>query len=76
MTSRIVELKAASPRDRAHVLADWQTVRIREAMGQRFLQNTRVVLIRPRWMPGWLYRRLLRSIVVEGSARVDRGRPR
>ena len=46
-------------------LADWQEFRIRTALGMEFRQTSRVLLARPVWMPAWLYRRLLRSIVIE-----------
>lgn len=46
-------------------LADWQEFRIRTALGMEFRQTSRVLLAPPRWMPGWLYRRLLGSIVIE-----------
>lgn len=46
-------------------LADWQEFRIRTALGMEFRQTSRVLLVKPRWMPGAIYRRLLRSIVIE-----------
>lgn len=49
----------------AHVIADWEQLRVRTAMGTEFRRESRVVLRRPNWMPDRLYRWLLRSIVVE-----------
>lgn len=46
-------------------LAEWQEFRIKSALGMQFRQTSRVVVVRPRWMPAFLYRRLLGSIVVE-----------
>lgn len=46
-------------------LAEWQEFRIRTALGMEFRQTSRVVIVRPRWMPAWLFRRLLRSVVIE-----------
>lgn len=46
-------------------LADWQEFRIRTALGMEFRQTSRVLLVKPSWMPTWLYSRLLRSIVIE-----------
>lgn len=47
------------------VVADWETLRITTALGVAFTRQSRVVLVRPGWMPDRLYRILLRSIVVE-----------
>lgn len=46
-------------------LAEWQEFRIRTALGMEFRQSSRVVIARPRWMPAWLFRRLLQSVVIE-----------
>lgn len=49
----------------AQVIADWEQLRVRTALGTEFRRESRVVLRRPRWMPVRLYRTLLRSIVCE-----------
>lgn len=46
-------------------LADWQEFRVRTALGMEFRQTSRVLLVKPWWMPRALYDRLLRSIVIE-----------
>lgn len=46
-------------------LAEWQEFRIRTSLGMEFRQTSRVLLVKPGWMPAWLFRRLLRSIVIE-----------
>lgn len=56
-------VKAAS-RTR-EILSDWQTLQIGTALGAKFRHHARVTLRRPAWMPGPLFRVLLRSIVVE-----------
>lgn len=53
-------------------LATWQEHRIRTALGMEFRQTSRVLIVKPTWMPGALYRCLMRSIVIEtrdGGAR-------
>lgn len=53
----------------AHVaIVDWRVAEIRNALGQRFRSTLHVEVRRPWWMPGWLYERLMRSIVVETNA--------
>lgn len=47
------------------ILTDWQTLQVATALGAKFRHHARVVLSRPAWMPGPLFRVLLRSIVVE-----------
>ena len=58
-----------TPEKAAHaavrVLADWQTQRIKLALGHEFKMTSRVVLRRPLWMPNSVYMWLLRSIVIE-----------
>lgn len=58
------------------VIADWETQRIRLALGREFAVASRVLLRRPRWMPNWLYRILMRSIIVEQGQVVDVARPK
>lgn len=48
-------------------LAGWQEHRIRTALGMEFRQTSRVLIVQPWWMPGPLYRRLMRSIVIEAK---------
>ena len=47
------------------VLTDWQTLQISTALGAKFRHHARVTIRRPAWMPGPLFRVLLRSIVLE-----------
>jgi hypothetical protein len=46
----------------------WHSTEVRNALGQKFRASMRVELVCPWWMPGPLYQRLLRSIVVETRA--------
>lgn len=46
-------------------LASWQEFRIRTALGMEFRQTSRVLIVKPAWMPGVLFRRLMRSVVIE-----------
>ena len=46
-------------------ISDWQATIVKNALGQRFRASVRVGLRRPWWMPGPLYRALLRSVVTE-----------
>lgn len=60
---------AATASSRAHeAIVEWRSTEIRNALGQRFRSSIHVELRRPRWMPGPLYRALMRSIVVETQA--------
>lgn len=52
------------------VIADWETMRVRLALGQQFRRTSRVVLKRPWWMPEALFMWLLRAIVIE-TAKVE-----
>ena len=56
-------LKAASRT--TELLTDWQTLQVATALGTKFRHHARVAIVRPWWMPGMIYRLLLRSIVVE-----------
>lgn len=62
---RKVASPAAFDRHVRRVIADWQEQRIRTALGAEFRLQSRVLVVRPWWMPERLYRWLLRSIVVE-----------
>lgn len=66
-------LKAVAKRDK--VIADWTTLKVQTALGAQFRHGARVSLRRPIWMPGPLYRLLLRSIIVDYRAeeRVRKG---
>ena len=55
----------AARRSSFEAISDWQATEVKNALGQRFRATARVVLRRPWWMPGPLYRALLRSVVVE-----------
>lgn len=65
MGSRKMRDLSAVTHHTAQVIADWEQLRIRTALGNTVIRESRVVLRRPRWMPARLYRTLLRSIVVE-----------
>lgn len=54
-------------RHAARELAAWQEHRIRTALGMEFRQTSRVLIVQPWWMPGALYRRLMRTIVIESK---------
>ncbi len=54
------------------VIADWDTERIRIGLAAEFHRSTRVSLVRPWWLPPWLYSRLMRSIVVEAKQEESR----
>ena len=66
---------AKAVRKRDKIIADWSELRVQTALGVQFRHGARVSLRRPWWMPGPLYRVLLRSIVVEQRAeeRVRKG---
>ena len=46
-------------------ISEWTELKIKTALGMEFRQTGRVVVVRPWWMPDALFRRLLRSIVIE-----------
>ena len=46
-------------------ITDWQVLVIKNALGQKFKATMQVSLRRPRWMPKWLYRRLMASVVID-----------
>ena len=62
---RSPEIAAARTRQ---VISEWESVRVKTALGTHFRHSSRVELVRPWWMPAALYRWLLRSIVVETQA--------
>ncbi|MEW6223179.1 MAG: hypothetical protein AB1627_00980 [Chloroflexota bacterium] len=69
-TSRFLGARKSSTpeafgRHATRLLADWQEHRIRTALGMEFRQTSRVLIARPWWMPGWLFRRLMRSVLIE-----------
>ncbi len=48
------------------VIADWQSARIRDALGRTYrTTETRVVVRQPRWLPGPVFRWLMRCVVVQ-----------
>ena len=65
--------KAVGKRDQ--IIRDWTELTVQTALGVQFRHGARVILRRPGWLPGPLYRRLLASIVVEyrASERVKHG---
>ena len=46
-------------------ITDWQVLVIKNALGQKFRATMQVRLHRPWWMPGFLYRRLMASVVID-----------
>ena len=53
------------------VIADWTDYRIKSALGVTFRERDRIILRRPIWMPGALYRWLMRTVVVERDSAVE-----
>lgn len=56
---------AAFDRHVRRAISEWQTLEIKTALGMHFRQSARISIVRPFWMPDWLYRWLLRSVIVE-----------
>ncbi len=75
-----VTIRAGKRDDPMRVLADWQTVRIRTALGVQFRQTSRVMLAKPRWMPWRFYRWLLFQTIrieaepIEARTKLGKGR--
>ena len=46
-------------------ISDWQVLVIKNALGQKFRATMQVSLRRPRWMPRWLYSRLMASVLID-----------
>jgi hypothetical protein len=55
---------AKTERAIAEAVGDWQRMEIRNALGQKFRASMQVEIRRPWWMPGLLYRALMRAVVV------------
>ena len=53
------------------VIDDWQTLRIKTALGKEFKHTSQISLRRPKRMPKWLYMWLLRSIVISTQPIVE-----
>ncbi len=56
-----------APEGEVHrVIAEWQSARVRDALGRTYrTTSTRVVVRKPGWMPGPMFRWLMRCVVVE-----------
>jgi hypothetical protein len=67
MTAPEAIVRANKREDPMRVLADWQTVRIRTALGVQYRQSSRVLLRKPGWMPWRLYHWLFRQIVIDAE---------
>lgn len=65
--ARDVRSPKAATRATFEAISAWQETEVRNALGLKFRATTRVGLSRPWWMPGPVYRSLLRSIVTESS---------
>jgi hypothetical protein len=65
MGRRKVADAPAAIRATAKVIAEWEQLRVRTALGNEFRRESRIVLNRPAWMPDRLYRALLRTIIVD-----------
>ena len=65
LNARDVRTPAIAAARTKELLTDWQTLQVGTALGTKFRHHARVAIIRPWWMPGALYQRLLRSIVIE-----------
>lgn len=64
--SHIATGRAADRVDAARVIAEWQELRLRTALGATFHSKaSRIVIRKPAWMPESLYRALMRTIVIE-----------
>lgn len=59
--------RLVAPEGEAHrVIAEWQSARVRDALGREYrTTSTRVVVRKPGWMPDRLFRWLMRCIVLE-----------
>lgn len=66
----VTSIEVRDGADPSRVLADWQTIRIRTALGVEFRQTTRVVLQRPWWLPSFLFHELLRAVVIEKAGKI------
>ena len=57
------------------VIAEWQSARVRDALGQEYRSTTtRIVVRKPGWMPERMFRWFMRCIVLE--ERPERALPR
>lgn len=65
MNRRDVRSPEAAERAAFQAISEWRSVEMKNALGQHFGLTVRVGLRRPAWMPAWLYRRLLASVVTE-----------
>ena len=63
------ERKSADPaktqRAVKDAISEWQALVIRNALGQKFRATMQVRLHRPWWMPGFLYSRLMASVLID-----------
>lgn len=67
ITVPVSEVRASKRQDPMRVLADWQTVRVRTALGVQFRQTSRVMLRKPWWIPWRVYLWLFHSIVIDAD---------
>lgn len=48
------------------VIAEWQSARVRDALGREYrTTSSRVVVHQPGWMPGSIFRWLMRCVVIQ-----------
>lgn len=65
LNARDVRSPAVAASRTKELLTDWQTLQVATALGVKFRHHARVAIVRPWWMPGPLFRVLLRSITIE-----------
>ena len=65
LNARKLRSPSSAQLEAAAILDEWRTLRLKTALGRKFRQTERVVMRRPRWMPGRLYLWLLSTIVFE-----------
>lgn len=59
----------AKAQSAAHdAITEWRTTEVRNALGQKFRASVHVQVRRPWWMPGPLYRAIMRTIVIQAKA--------
>lgn len=68
LRARDMASPAEAYRSTYEVLDGWRTLRLKTALGKKFLHAERVVMRRPRWMPRRAYLWLLSTIVFETPA--------
>jgi hypothetical protein len=68
LSSRDVTSPAKAATTAHDAITEWRTTEVRNALGQKFRASVHVEVRQPWWMPGPLYRALMRTIVIEAKA--------